>query len=351
MLLKIGELAQRSGLTVRALHHYDKLGLLQPSARNAAGYRLYDSDDLSRLYRILALRELGLGLDQIADVLSGSQADMQRVIARQIDGLERQISQTQALRSRLLQLVERVGGSDAPNAEDWLVTLEMMTTYRKYFSDEEIAAWHALSSSQPEQAAQWPELVAAVRALMDAAVAPHHPEARALAWRWMRLVQQTMGNDPRFFKKLQAMHRNEPGVQAHTGIDGAVIDYITAAAQGARFEVYARYFSPDELARARAGHAQHGMAWLDLIAAVREAWLQQIPPQSPDVQDLLRRWNALFQACWGEADGLRERVRAAHAAEPELLLGSGIDAGLLSYLQSGFAGLAQNRKNIQGEPQ
>ncbi|WP_076901938.1 MerR family DNA-binding transcriptional regulator, partial [Burkholderia pseudomallei] len=47
MLLKIGELAKRSGLTVRALHHYDAIGLLKPSARADNGYRLYDRNDIA----------------------------------------------------------------------------------------------------------------------------------------------------------------------------------------------------------------------------------------------------------------------------------------------------------------
>lgn len=49
MALKIGELARRTGLTVRALHHYDAIGLLTPSARSDAGYRLYNDADVARL--------------------------------------------------------------------------------------------------------------------------------------------------------------------------------------------------------------------------------------------------------------------------------------------------------------
>ena len=56
MLLKVGELAKKSGLTVRTLHHYDAIGLLTPSARADNGYRLYNRDDIARLHRIQALR-------------------------------------------------------------------------------------------------------------------------------------------------------------------------------------------------------------------------------------------------------------------------------------------------------
>jgi DNA-binding transcriptional MerR regulator len=56
---RVKEVASLSGLTVRALHHYDSIGLLAPSARSGAGYRLYDDDDLLRLQQILIGRELG----------------------------------------------------------------------------------------------------------------------------------------------------------------------------------------------------------------------------------------------------------------------------------------------------
>lgn len=63
MLLKIGELAKLIGLTARALHHYDAIGLVTPSARS--GYRLYNRQGIARLHRIQALRGLGLSLAEI----------------------------------------------------------------------------------------------------------------------------------------------------------------------------------------------------------------------------------------------------------------------------------------------
>lgn len=61
-MLRVGELAARAGLTVRALHHYDSIGLLVPSARSDAGYRLYDRNDVARLHQIQALRKFGMAL-------------------------------------------------------------------------------------------------------------------------------------------------------------------------------------------------------------------------------------------------------------------------------------------------
>jgi DNA-binding transcriptional MerR regulator len=69
MAFTVGQLAKLTGVTVRTLHHYDDLGLVQPSGRSNSGYRLYADQDVLRLQRVLLYRELGLPLDQIAAVL------------------------------------------------------------------------------------------------------------------------------------------------------------------------------------------------------------------------------------------------------------------------------------------
>ena len=68
-MFTVGELAKLTGVTVRTLHHYDELGLVRPSQRSEAGYRLYTDRDVLRLQQVLLFRELGLPLDEIAAVL------------------------------------------------------------------------------------------------------------------------------------------------------------------------------------------------------------------------------------------------------------------------------------------
>jgi DNA-binding transcriptional MerR regulator len=71
----VGEVARASGVTIRTLHHYEEIGLLVPSGRSHAGYRLYDQADLERLQRILAYRQLGFPLDKIAAILDDPDPD------------------------------------------------------------------------------------------------------------------------------------------------------------------------------------------------------------------------------------------------------------------------------------
>jgi DNA-binding transcriptional MerR regulator len=81
MAFTVGELSRWTGITVRALHHYDEIGLVRPSQRSAAGYRLYDDRDVLRLQQVLVLREVGVPLEDIAAALDTS-ADRDAVLRK-----------------------------------------------------------------------------------------------------------------------------------------------------------------------------------------------------------------------------------------------------------------------------
>jgi DNA-binding transcriptional MerR regulator len=73
--LTVGRVAELAGVSVRTLHHYDEIGLLQPSMRTTAGHRAYSADDVERLREVLAYRRLGFGLREIADLVDDPATD------------------------------------------------------------------------------------------------------------------------------------------------------------------------------------------------------------------------------------------------------------------------------------
>jgi DNA-binding transcriptional MerR regulator len=73
--LTVGRVAELAGVTVRTLHHYDEIGLVQPSARTTAGYRAYSPGDVERLREVLAYRRLGFGLREVADLVGDPSTD------------------------------------------------------------------------------------------------------------------------------------------------------------------------------------------------------------------------------------------------------------------------------------
>jgi DNA-binding transcriptional MerR regulator len=90
MSYSVGDLAKLAGVTVRALHHYDEVGLLSPTDRTRAGYRRYTTADAERLHRILVYRELGFDLARIAAILDDPESDALRHLERQRELLRRE---------------------------------------------------------------------------------------------------------------------------------------------------------------------------------------------------------------------------------------------------------------------
>jgi MerR family transcriptional regulator, thiopeptide resistance regulator len=124
---KVGALAQLTGVTVRALHHYDHLGLLTPSRRTAAGHRLYTPDDVARLYRISSLRRLGFPLEHIARVLNDPQWQLAPLVQRHLADISRRVDLALALRSRLDAMSAVLARNDNPSTDELFAALEKMT--------------------------------------------------------------------------------------------------------------------------------------------------------------------------------------------------------------------------------
>jgi MerR family transcriptional regulator, thiopeptide resistance regulator len=93
----VGEVAELAGVTVRTLHHYDELGLLSPSERSGAGYRLYSHEDLERLQEILIWRQLGFSLAEIASLLDDPGHTRLAALERQRELVGRELDRLGAL--------------------------------------------------------------------------------------------------------------------------------------------------------------------------------------------------------------------------------------------------------------
>jgi DNA-binding transcriptional MerR regulator len=338
MLLKIGELAKRTGLTVRALHHYDAIGLLSPSARSDAGYRLYNEADIARLHRILALRRFGVALAEIGTTLTGPDLPLVHLVERQIAMLTQQIEQASVLRSRLARLRGQLGDGRQPDPADWLTTLEQMTMYDKYFTQEELKQLPLVTKAE-EVEGEWQALVAQVRQLVDAGASPADAESRALAKRWMAMLARDTGSNPVLFAKLNAMHEQEPSVQEHTGITPAVMAFVLEATKETQLAVYQRYLDADELAFMRANLGKRNAEWPPLIARVRTAMDEGKAPDSPEARALARAWFDLFRSFAGDNPVTQQKIRQALENEPELKQPGMVDERMLGFVRAAMQSL------------
>lgn len=339
MSLKIGELARLTGLTVRTLHHYDSIGLLSPSARTQAGYRLYQHSDMARLHRIMALRRFGLSLAEIAISLAKSDLPLSAIVDRQIAMLDRQLAQASSLRTRLLALQTQLAQGQEPELADWLTTMEQMTMYDKYFTQQELQQLPMLNDAQVEQ--EWQALVARVHALKESGAPATSLEAQALGTEWMvRLVRDTSAH-PGLFARLNAMHVQEPGMQQKTGIDAELMRFVTSAFGASRIALYRPFLNDDEFAHLQANYGKRASEWPALIASVRAAMDQQTPSDDPAVLALARQWRALFQSYAGTDPATQLKFRQAHQQEPRLMEGSFVTLAMIEYLAPAMATVAR----------
>jgi DNA-binding transcriptional MerR regulator len=335
-MLKIGELAKRTGLTVRTLHHYDDIGLLSPSARSDAGYRLYNQADIARLHRIQALRRFGLSLADIGAYLTRPDLPLAAVVARQIEMLTQQIDEASTLRTRLSRLHGQLAAGQEPDLADWLTTLEHMTMYDKYFSQDELKQLPLYTDAETV-GEEWRKLVESVRALMESGAAPIDPRAQTLAAEWMAKIRRDTAANPVLFAKLNAMHEQEPSVQANTGITPAMMGFVAAAAHEGKMAIYRKYLNDDELAFMRANAGKRSSEWPPLIAQVRTAMDKGCAPDSPEAQTLARHWFELFRSFAGDNPETQKKIRTALENEPGLTESGFVDAGMREYMKAAMA--------------
>ncbi len=123
---KIGEIAEATGMTVRALRYYEEIGLLTPIARTGAGHRLYGTDAVERLYRISLLRQLGVPLDGIRASVASPGTDLRTLIRDHLAAVDARLADENRLRNRLVQLIGKLASTEDTTG-DLLNVLEDMT--------------------------------------------------------------------------------------------------------------------------------------------------------------------------------------------------------------------------------
>lgn len=242
-LYQARQFAVRAGVTVRALHHYDRLGLLKPSGRTSAGYRLYAESDLARLQQIVTLKFIGFSLKQIKELLNRKAFDLAAMLRLQrkiieekrsrldlaIQAIER-AEQMVALRSAETTNLGSRRSKAAPgsNAEDgWevfrkiieVINMQQDTEWTKKHYSEEALADLAERTKQwsPEMLRQverdWAILIQEVEAAIAVGESPASDHAQALAARWQELLAGFTGGNPEVqagLNRLYADRQNWP---------------------------------------------------------------------------------------------------------------------------------------------
>ena len=197
---RVGEFAALAGVSVRTLHHYDRIGLLRPSTYSEGGYRLYSDEDLLRLQQVLTLRFLGLPLARIRDLLARPEFDLVASLRIQRRALRDRISELERVETALGELLERrlatgswawelVARASAAVGEGLARQGEKMEAH---YTPEQMKQFEELREQVPDEERRaveegWTALLAEVRANRD--LDPASAKAQELADRWDRLTE------------------------------------------------------------------------------------------------------------------------------------------------------------------
>lgn len=209
--LKVGELARRAGLTVRALHHWESMGILRPSMRTRSGHRLYGPEDLERLQQILSLRQLGLSLVEIRSCLDRPELSPREVLRLHMERVREQLESARRLHARLAAVAARLDSAERVSVEDLLAVIREITMMEKRYTPEQIEQFRqAAEAAGPEeiQAVQqeWTSLLSEVREARD--LDPASERAQELGRRWEALTHRTMQGFVAFDGLNDAIARN-----------------------------------------------------------------------------------------------------------------------------------------------
>lgn len=222
--MTIGAVSRRSGISIRMLRHYDEIGLVTPAREPESGYRLYTSADVARIEAIVALRQLGFGLQEIGTLLANDDSPLANALNLRLTALEAEIAQRRRLQSTLRWLLGRLEQAEAPSLDELLDVLKELTAMERvtrYYTEEQLAELAARADALGEEGmrkaeAEWTALSTEVRALIDEGVPPDDPRAQAAADRWDGLIAAFTGGNAGISAGLNQVWANETEIE---GVD------------------------------------------------------------------------------------------------------------------------------------
>ena len=233
--MKVGELARRSGVSVRTLHYYEEIGLLAPAEHTPTGHRLYAMEDVKRLQQIVSLRQLGLSMADIGACLAQASFDPADVVDRHLARIREQIELQRLLCERLERVSQALRAADSPLLDDLLQAIEVTKMLERYTPEQralfEERARIVGQERIREVEAEWPVLIAEVRAEMTAGTDPASARVQGLVRRWQSLGREFHGDNAELIGVLRESVAGLPERDPAGGIDQEVIGFISRASQ------------------------------------------------------------------------------------------------------------------------
>ena len=208
-MMKVREVAELVGISVRTLHHYDEIGLLHPSSKTEGGHRLYSEDDVMQLERILALKYMGFSLEKIKEILGSQALNWQESIQQQLEMVKREQERLKMLEQALLGVSYSIEFEEEVN---WSIIYriiqfyhqdpeEVFQEYHHHLGMEEIQKLADINARMTEEDVhEWMKAIHDIKKHIH--IDPSSKEALELAKRWLNRAEKMFEGDEEFMEGL-----------------------------------------------------------------------------------------------------------------------------------------------------
>ena len=230
---KIGELAKRVGLTVRTLHHYDRIGLLSPSQYTESGHRLYSLDDLKKLQQIVSLKQLGFRLKEIKTMMHNPDDDPAEMLQLQLSRIDKRIHALIELRHRLLEIYDQYRAGKMVSGEQLLTVMRMMNMMRSpHFTAkqiDELRERYSALGNEPDKYAEGRRILAEFRKYRLMGKSTDDDDVLKLAKRWKEEMDALALTDPKLVQSAERYYKENPEEGLYHGLDKELYFFMKKA--------------------------------------------------------------------------------------------------------------------------
>ena len=232
--MKIGELAKKTDVSIRTLQFYDEKGLLEPSARTDSGHRTYTKDDLVRLQQILILKNIGLSLEEIGQVIEKDGSDVLELLDTNVARIEGEIAEQTEMLKLLKQAHDYLRHRDAVESHELIAVIKELSLVPQYYSDRQLKMMKERdqilrAEGKSDVLRDIPTMIPAIRDAMSRQLPPSDPEVLATMTRWCEIYESVVGDDKDLAMSAKKMLDENPDLLELYQLDEETMDYIGKA--------------------------------------------------------------------------------------------------------------------------
>jgi len=241
----VKEFADLTGVTVRALHFYDEIGLLKPSFEKPNGYRVYTDADLLKLQQIVTLKFMGFSLEQVRELLDRKGFEVVKSLKIQAEVVRDEIGRLEQASRAIGQVLKTLEGQGRINRKKLIEIMEVIqmgedvkkTWHEKFFTEGELKEFQEVGKKYtPEMVSayqrRWAELIEEVKKNLGAD--PAGEVAQSLARRWKELLNEAYGDHPQLKARIGEAYAQGAIPADHRMFGPEVWDFIKKAQAAAK---------------------------------------------------------------------------------------------------------------------